>query len=252
MVKKLRPPFKVNGYKHYLAGWIVKNFPKNYQELDYIEPYAGAASVLLTKDRSTADKIEALNDSDLGIIQILRALRDDPDCFVKRLKHTTYSEKVFQRELARTEFEDYIDHALREFIIRRMSRGGEMTVFAWSERKRGGQPSEINAWKTILEEIPTIASRLKNVRLLNKDGHEVIRSFNDENTLCYCDPPAFENNEASIRTHHELWQVLNGFGGKVILSGTQNSFYNRLYKGWNKISNKDGRKAKPDILWLNY
>jgi len=252
MQKKLRPPFKVNGSKHYLAGWIVKHFPANYKELDYIEPFAGAASVLLTKDMPVNDKIEVLNDSDLGIVQIFRALRDEPEPFIKRLKTITYSDRVFERELTRSEFEDYLDHAIREFVIRRMSRAGEMKAFAWSDRERGGHPSEINAWKTILEELPFVSDRLKSVRLMNKNGHEVIRSFSDENTFCYCDPSPMEDNEGNIKIHHELWQIVSSFSGKVMVSGQPCSLYNRLYKGWNKVSNKDGRKAKPDVLWMNY
>lgn len=243
--KKLRPPFKVKGSRHYLSAWVVEHFPENYRELDYVEPFAGVASVLLTKDRPVGERIEALNESELGIVQILRALRDEPDNFLQKLKGLSYSERSFKRELEKTTFEDYLDHAVRDFVVRRMSKDGEMKVFT-------GRSAEAKTWAAIVDDLHAVSARMKGVRLLNKPSTEVIRSFSDENALCYCDPPTWEDNESSIRVHHELWQILNSFAGKVLICGKSNSLYNRLYKGWNKVQNKDGRKAKPDVLWMNY
>ena len=77
--KRLRPAFKIHGGKYYLSSWVIEHFPKNYEEMDYVEPFAGAASVLLNKEKSS---LEAINDLNLGIVQIFRALRDEPEDFI--------------------------------------------------------------------------------------------------------------------------------------------------------------------------
>lgn len=70
---KLRPVFKCHGGKHYLHQWLSSYFPQNYEQYDFVEPYVGGGSVFLNKKKSLT--LEAINDKDLGIIQIYRALR---------------------------------------------------------------------------------------------------------------------------------------------------------------------------------
>jgi hypothetical protein len=52
------------------------------------------------------------------------------------------------------------DIAATSIVANRMSRGGLGESFAWSDRKRGGQPGDLNAWMTILASIPAIHARL--------------------------------------------------------------------------------------------
>lgn len=266
---KIRPPFKIHGGKFYLSSWVIEHFPEGYEKLDYVEPFCGAASVFMNKKRS--EGMEVLNDLDEGVIQIFRALRDEPDHFIKKLKRITYSENVFERELKKSndKFEDYMDHALNEFIVRRMSRGGLKKAFAWSDRERGGQPGDVNAWKTIVEQLPAIAEKLSNVIILNSNAIKVVQSFDDINTLCYCDPPYLHETRVSTNAyememttdqHIELAEYLNRFKGKVIVSGYPSTLYNRLFKEWkcikkkvpNHSSQKKSKSIKTECLWLNY
>ena len=164
--KKLRPPVKTHGGKFYLMDFIISNFPENYKELNYCELFCAGASVFLNKEPS---KEEVINDVDTGLISIYKSLRDEPDEIIDRLKKIDYNEKTFNEALAKSElpFEDYIEHALNEFILRRMSRGGMKKIFAWSDRLRGGKPGDVNAWNTILEQLPLISERVKNTIILN-------------------------------------------------------------------------------------
>jgi len=266
--KKLRPSFKIHGGKYYLSNWIIEHFPKNYEEMDYVEPFAGAISVLLNKDKSP---LEAINDLNLGIVQILRALRDEPEDFIGKLRRKRYTDRVFNSALRRKNgpFEDYIDHAVNEFVLRRMSRGGLKKAFAWSNRERGGQPGDVNAWKTIIKELPLIAKRMKDVHIFNKPAVEVIKPFSEENVLCYCDPPYVPNTrtspnvydmEMTIEAHIELAEALNQHRGKVILSGYLDPLYKRLYANWryarkrmpNHSSQSKKKKPRTEYLWMNF
>ena len=87
------------------------------------------------------------------------------------------------------EFEDYVDHGVNEYVLRRMSRGGLKKAFAWSERKRGGQPGDLNAWKTMFAQLPIIAERIKGASILNKNFIDVFKVWDEEDTLFYLDPP---------------------------------------------------------------
>ena len=267
---KLRPPFKCHGGKRYLAAWIIEHFPENYNLMDYVEPYLGAGSVLLNKTASQGT--ESINDLNIGVVQIFRALRDEPAYFISRLKRTKYSEATFDKAIKKqsSEIKDYVDHAINEFILRRMSRGGLRQNFAWSDRERGGQPGDVNAWETIIKDhLPVIAERIKNIHIFNKPALEIINAFNEPNVLLYCDPPylaetrvsnnAYEH-EMDTNDHIKLAEALKQFKGKIVLSGYPSTLYKRLYKEWQcvkcKIANHSSqqkvKQVKTEQLWMNY
>lgn len=271
---KLRPPFKIHGGKRYLADWIISHLPNNYPETTYIEPFCGAASVLLRKKPSL---FEVINDIDEGIYAILTALRDTPYELQARLESIPYCEDVFQQAKTRndSDFNRDIDFAINEFIVRRMSRGGLKEAFAWSDRQRGGQPGDVNAWKTIIEQLPTISERLQNVHIENVDVLAEQEEFNflnrwaDNSAVIYCDPPYVKQTRQSQNVyegemtnddHRALSQQLKDCGCRVIISGYPSPLYNELYSDWrvverkipNHSSQQKIKQYKTECLWMNY
>jgi DNA adenine methylase len=232
---KIRPVTKIHGGKYYLSKFIISNFPEDYENLTYLEPYVGGGSVILNKKKS---KLEIINDIDSFMIDIYKALRDEPKEFVKRLSHVKYCEETFNKALKKDAFEDYMESATNEFILRRMSRGGLRKAFAWSNRLRGGNPGDVNAWKTALKLLPELSNRIQNVFILNKNAIDVINTFNNEETFLYCDPPylletrtskKIYSSELSTEDHIELSHMLNNFKGKAMISGYSSPLYNRIY-----------------------
>ena len=135
-MKKLRPPIKTHSGKYYLASWIMDHFPEDYMELEYCDLCCGGCSVFLNKEPSQS---EMINDKDVGVTSIFKALRDEPKDFIGRMKRIKYNESTFQKVLKKNQendFEDYYELALNEFVLRRMSRNGLKKSFAWTTYTR--------------------------------------------------------------------------------------------------------------------
>lgn len=264
----LRPAFKCHGGKAYLKNWIIDKFPKDYDEMVYVEPFAGAASVLFNKKPGPE---EVLNDLHPGIIEIFRAIRDQPNDFVKKLRKLSYSNDCFTKALERAEepFPVKLDLAVNEYTLRRMSRGGLKKAFAWSDRLRGGQPGDVNAWETALDQIPELSARLQSVYIFCKTGVEVIRAFNKANTLLYVDPPYLHTTRSTKNAydyemvedeHKKLCDLLCCFRGKVIISGYDSELYNLYFADWKKLtrdivnhsSQGKTKELKTEIIWKNF
>lgn len=263
MTMFIRPAFKMFGGKRYLASWIVNHFPDHHI---YIEPFCGAANVLLNKPISSE---EIINDLDNKTTLILKIIRDQPKEFVNYLSKINYSEENFQKALVKTDFKNEMEIALNEFVLRRMSRCGLKKAFSWSDRQRGGKPGDVNAWETIIDYLPIISKRLENVYIFNKKAIEIIRAYNEKDVLCYCDPTYLPETRVSSNTyeyemtekdHIVLSDVLKSFRGKVVLSGYNSTLYQELYKEWrletkkivNHASQKNKKEVKEECLWLNY
>jgi len=262
---KIRSPIKCHGGKNYLAKWIIEHFPENYQEKVYLEPFCGGANVLLNKEPS---KDEIINDLDPDIIVLFRIIRDQSTSFLRKIRKIRYKESNFQTALEKKGDGD-LRQAINEFILRRMSRGGLKKAFAWSNRERGGQPGEINSWKTIIKSIPSISERLQKVIILNRSAISLIKVFDEADVLVYCDPPYLSETrespdayqyEMSIDDHIELAEILNGFKGKALISGYPSRLYSRLYKNWtcdkkqivNHASQQKVKPIKTELLWRNF
>lgn len=268
--KKLRPPVKTHGGKFYLCGWVIENFPTNYHELTYVEPMCAGASVYLNTNPCVQ---EVINDVDRGMVSVFKALRDEPKEFIDKIKKIKYNEKSFKTALGKAEekFDDYIDQAVNEYTLRRMSRGGMKKAFAWSDRLRGGKPGDVNAWETMIEELPAIADRVKNTIILNKSVFDIVKIWDDEQVLFYIDPPYLHNtrsegstdvyqHELSVEDHINLLNLIKTLKGKVVLSGYSSPLYNRTLKGWKckkkTVANHSGqsktKERRVECIWMNY
>lgn len=263
---KLRPPIKCHGGKFYTASWIIDQFPEDYEGLTYCELCCGGCSVLLNKSSSSE---EVINDIDKGIVSIFKALRDEPKEYISRLKALKYKETTFQRavERGKEEFDDYIDMAVNEYVLRRMSRGGMKRAFAWSERERGGKPGDVNAWDTMLKQLPEIAARLQGVSILHGDFLSLAKVWDDEKTLIYIDPPSLPEGstevcdyEMSVEYHINILNFAKDARSKIVLSGYPSPLYNKYLKGWNvtrkstgnQTSQQPRKQRRLEVLWMNY
>jgi DNA adenine methylase len=139
-----RPALRWHGGKWKLAPWILTHFPRHRT---YVEPFGGAASVLLRKARSHA---EVYNDLDDWVVNLFQVLRNEAMAsrLIAQLRLTPF---------ARSEFETVreIDEAVgdpvecaRRLIIRSFmgfgsnAHSGRTTGFRANTSRLGTTPAE--------------------------------------------------------------------------------------------------------------
>lgn len=258
----IRPPVKIHGGKFYTKKLIIDSFPKDYQSMIYVEGCGGAGSVILNKLPSIQD---VYNDLDSNMYNIFRCLKNYPKEMLLALNKIPYTEESFKAQYSNTS----IDKAIKEIILRRMSRGGMKKTFSWSKRLRGGRPGDENAWLTFISELPKTIERIKNIEVMNQNVLSLIDEKDSTNTLFYIDPPYLASTrsaksvydiEMSEEDHIALGKKLNNCSGKVILSGYMSDLYKEMFKDWrlivkeiaNHASQSKIKQRKFECLWCNY
>ncbi len=243
MKSRLKPVIKVSDSRSLVSDWIVEKFPENYRELTYLEPFVGGGSVLLHKDPSAE---EIVNDSDSDLVDAWRSLRDEHKLFLSKVRRIEHKEAIFKRYQKKQET-DYLNVGVRDFVLRHMSKSGLKKTYLPKERNvRCG-----DCWCDILEVVPDVSERIKDVFMLNRDALGVIKAFSHKDSLVYCDPPAAQgkDSEMDVDKHVELSEMLKDFRGKVIISAANSALYRRLYAGWTR---KGFPGSSKDSIWLNF
>jgi DNA adenine methylase len=265
-VTKVRPILRYHGGKWMLAPWIIGHFPPHRI---YVEPFGGAASVLLRKDRSYA---EIYNDLDDDIVNLFRVMQHSVSAqkLVDALKLTPFARAEF--ELSYEATDDKVEQA-RRLIIRSLMgfgsdghNGARPTGFRNNSNRSGTTPA--HDWASYPDALPTIIDRLRGIVIEHRDAKAVMANFDGDTTLHYVDPPyAHETrsgNRSSARKnyvhemsgvdHVELLACLCDLKGYVILSGYANDLYDATLTDWLRIERAayaDGAKKRTEVLWIN-
>ncbi|MEC7753784.1 MAG: DNA adenine methylase [Bacteroidota bacterium] len=260
-VKQKRPLLRYHGGKFLLAPWIIGHFPKHKV---YVEPFGGAASVLLQKPRAYA---EVYNDMDSEIVNLFKVVRTEGEKLKELLELTPFSRDEFLDSY--TPSDDPLEQARRTVIRSFMGFGSagatrQKTGFRSNSNRSGTTPA--HDWKNYPEALHGIIERLKGVVIENRDAKEVMISHDADNALHYVDPPYVlstryqgektkcYNYEMQDSEHVELLGFLKQLNGCVVLSGYDNEMYNDLLKDWRRVHRKaygDGAVERTEVLWIN-
>jgi len=245
----LRPPIKWYGGKHYLAEWIVSRFPEHRI---YLEPFGGAASVLLNKQPV---EVETYNDIDMRLTRFFRVLRDRGEEFIRRVSLIPYSQIEFDDAQNYPIGASELEKAVCDFVRWRQSFSGRGQSWSYTTtRARGGMAGDVNAWWTAIELLPQIIDRIRRVQIICQPANEAILRFDHEDGLIYCDPPYVHETRCQQSTnvyhaevtdddHRDLARVLTQCKAAVVLSGYDSPLYDELYGGWEKVTREIANHA---------
>lgn len=261
-----RPVLRYHGGKWILAPWIISHFPAHRV---YVEPYGGAASVLLRKTRSYA---EVYNDLDSEIVNLFRVLGDFEQAreLVRQLRLTPY---------ARTEFEasylvasgDPIEQARRTVIRSFMGfssaslNSARKTGFRANANRSGSSPA--HDWCNYPKALERAIERFRGVVIESRPAIDIMWQQDSSKTLYYVDPPypTSTRSESCNRDayryemtnddHRELAAVLHNLQGMVVISGYPSALYDdELFPTWQRVERMayaDGARERTETLWLS-
>lgn len=258
------PALRYHGAKFRIAPWLIGHFPEHRC---YVEPYGGAAGVLLRKSRSYA---EVYNDLDGCIVNFFRVLRDDAKALIRAVALTPYAREEF--DLAWVPATDPIERARRLVVRAQMGFGSagasrNCTGFR-ADTKREWSTAQ-HVWRRYPDALAAIADRLQGVLIEQRPALDVMRYHDSPQTLHYVDPPYVHStrrmgggakvyrHEMSDADHAELIDCIQGLSGMVLLSGYDSDLYRAELKGWAmhqvraRISAGRGTGHRVECLWVS-
>lgn len=265
MSEPSRPLLRWHGGKWLLAPWIIGHFPPHRI---YVEPFGGAASVLLRKPRAYA---EVYNDLDSELVNLFRVLRSqDAPRLVEQLRLTPFARDEFLA--AYQPCEEPIEQARRMIVRSFMGFGatgatGHLTGFRSNSNRSGTTPA--HDWGNYADLLPDIVARLAGVVIENRDALVVMATHDGPDTLHYVDPPYVHATRSLANPHcakhryrHELddaaqarlLEALRGLSGMVVLSGYPHPLYDEALTGWSRVERAalaDGARERTEVLWIN-
>ena len=248
--------------------WLLPLLPECHH---YCEPFGGSAAVLLNRPPSS---VETYNDLDGEVCNFFRVLREQKEALVEAIGLTPFSREEFAIACELDASLQPLERARRFYIRARQVRTGlaqTASIGRWANCKntsRNGMSGVISRWLGGVQALPEIAERLLRVQIENRPAIDVIKLYDSQETLFYCDPPYVHSTRGDSKAygyemtndeHESLAVTLNAIKGKVALSNYECELMNRLYLApkWHKfnapsrtIHSTKGKRA--EVLWTNY
>ncbi len=260
-----RPALRYHGAKFRLAPWVMQFFPPHGC---YVEPFGGAAGVLLQKPRVYA---EVYNDLDGDIVNFFRVMRD-PGMradLIEACRLTPYAREEFDESFLPTD--DALERARRTCVRAAMGFGSAGATkasigFRTDTRRKYGTAQ--HNWASYPDALGAIGERFSEVLIENRTALEVIEAHDSPDTLHFVDPPYLHGvrcmrnkggyrHEMTDADHSDLLAKLRAVDGMVVLCGYPSELYLEELKGWQmhtttaRISGGRGTSLRTEVVWLN-
>jgi len=250
------------GGKWAIAPWVLSHFPPHRL---YVEPFGGAASVLLRKPRS---RIEIYNDLDQEIVSLFQIVQDPATCqaLIRRLRRTPYSRRIFEQAFQPSPHpiiraQRAITRAYQSFHHEALFNP-KKTTFA-DAKHRTATHCKAREWASYPRTLATVSRRLQGVILECRPAQQVIRAQDTPDTLFFIDPPYLPTTRTKSGYRHEMTETehitllaqLREVKGMVVLAGYPSDLYDQTLHDWHRIERPHhaagSRRPRTEVLWLS-
>lgn len=180
----------------------------------YIEVFGGAGWVLFGREPSSK-VMEVFNDYDAELVNIYRCIKYHPDALQHELDMLPDAREVFFDCRAQEQVRGLTDiqRAARSLYLIKASFGTDRRTFATAPK----------GVRNISASFPAVQERLRRVIIENLDFEHLIKTYDRENALFYCDPPYVETEKYyrarfQESDHKRLADALHNIKGRFLLS----------------------------------
>lgn len=257
-MKATRPVLRYHGGKWRLAPWIISHFPAHRV---YVEPFGGAASVLLRKPRS---EVEVYNDLDAEIVNVFRVLRDPERAasLERALRLTPFCRSEY---MAAQEPAGGVEQARRTLVKAWMGFGSGALTHRHAGFRVATSKTRHTAreWSGFPDQIAAFVDRLAGVFIEERPALAVMAKHDAIDALLYLDPPYTTStrgprhryrHDLTDAQHEEVAAAARAALGAVVVSGYASPLYSTLYAGWEtrtRASIDALSRDRTETLWLN-
>ena len=244
------------GGKVRISSWVTSFFPRHRI---YVEPFGGAAAVLLNKAPSPLEVYNDLNSDLVNFFKVLRDKEKAPE-LIRRLRLTPYARKEYNAAYMQQPEGDDVERA-RSLIVRagmgigcRGAISSKPLGFA-AETKKIRKNAKV--FVNHVEKMWDIAERFRSVVIECRDALELIPRYDTPDTLWYLDPPyncLYSFRYRATIDQEAMLGVFKKVSGYVVLSGYMSELYADELAGWHmetRTNQTFGHKDKEECLWLS-
>ena len=285
------PFVKWVGGKRQLLHRIRNYYPFQYNLHKYAEPFVGGGAVLFDILNTFHLKEVYISDLNADLILTYKTIRDNPNDLIELLS-------IYQQEFLSYPLEErgyfYADQRAKYNILTRLTtEKAALFIFInktcfnglYRVNKSGKFNVALGTYDSPIicdkENILAVSSKLQSIEITVADYH-ACRSFVDENTFVYLDPPYRALSTITNTVHYtmapfndkeqiklaDFFMDLDFTGAKLLMSNSnpkntdkQDDFFERLYDNYiiNYVdakrsinSNPEGRGKVSELLISNY
>ncbi|MBK5935501.1 DNA adenine methylase, partial [Halorhodospira halophila] len=256
----MRPVMRFHGGKFGSNGVLAQSIVSHLPAHDiYVEPFGGAASVLMLKPPARS---EIYNDLWREVTNVFQVLRDPEKAQRLRqaLELTPYSRLELKDACEPLPWDDPVEQARRTIVRAFMSyspAGVDPTHHTGLRVSlRPDRSTAANDWSSYPEAIPAFTDRLKGVTIECLDALDLISKYDATQALFYVDPPylaetrgtrhrrVYHHDFSTEAEHDRLADQLLASNAMVVLSGYDHPLYRERFNDWTVVRYRSTANAR--------
>lgn len=219
----MKSPIPWIGGKSQLKNRLIEAFPSTESYNRFIDVFGGGGSILFAKDKHA--ELEVYNDANSDLVNFFRCLKYHRQELQREIRLYLNSREMFfdcRQRLETRGFTD-IQRAAMFYVLVKTGFGASLRTFGCNKKRFN------------TDEFETVEQRLDGVVIENKDFENLIKVYDREKALFYCDPPYHKTErhyevKFTEADHKRLCEVLHSIKGKFVLSYNDDGYVRELYK----------------------